>query len=64
MRLVRPGTWTTAWRYDLMPAESAMCVRSLALNNPQTGSPQSLLAVGTSQSFGEVGHLVFISNMI
>lgn len=62
---MRPGTWTVAFRWDLMPAETALCVRELSLLNSSTGQKDTLLAVGTSQGFGEdypcTGRLLFFT---
>lgn len=52
VRLMQPGLWKTIFSYALGPAEDALCVKAMQLKNAK-GESQPLVAVGTSQSFGE-----------
>ncbi|GAB4813518.1 hypothetical protein N2152v2_000564 [Parachlorella kessleri] len=53
VRLIDPGTWSTAWRYSLLPGERALAVKAVHLRDTATGSTVPLLAVGAAFTAGE-----------
>ena len=52
LRLIRPFSWNTFWRYPLIPGESACCIESVHLHDNATGSTVPLIAVGTGFAAG------------